>query len=520
MDFSKLCACCFNNKNPGKICPHCRWQEGSPPDSPSFLPPRTILHGKYILGKVLGQGGFGITYLAMDIDLGIKLAIKEFFPREFASRSGGEFSVSVFSGSARTYFEEGLNKFLEEAKTLARLEGHPNIVSVRDFFRENGTAYLVMNFLDGSTLKEYLLTRSSRLDFQAAMQIILPVMEALKEIHRHGILHRDISPENIFITEKGLVKILDFGAARQVIGEHSKSLSIILKPGYAPEEQYRSKGRQGPWTDIYALSATIYRMLCGETPPEALDRINGEVLLPPSALGVQIPSACEAALLKGLEVRGENRFQNVAEFQAALLAGITSSKRYLDSSVPGSKSEHLVPSPSSESNSNQAPWYSRSKILVISLAISICLAIISAGVYFYFEDNNASSPSQSALSTSYTNASLSSNQTTSVPVGQAPEKVVRDFYDYMTARNYQAVSSLLGGEMLAHYSSQAFSLDDLSITGYKIIENLPLSSSQARISVEATFVDSAKNSFKVTDVFLVENQGGRWVIVQLMDEKY
>ncbi len=518
MDLSKLCAYCFSNKLPGAVCPHCHWQEGLSTASPSYLPPQTILHGKYLLGRVLGQGGFGITYLALDLDLGIKLAIKEYFPREFANRNSGEFSVSIFSGDARSYFQEGLDKFLEEAKTLARLEGHPNIVSVRDFFRENGTAYFVMNYLDGSTLKEYLAKRSAPLDFNSAMQIILPLMDALKEIHSHGILHRDISPDNIFITDKGVVKILDFGAARQVMSGHSKSLSIILKPGYAPEEQYRSKGNQGPWTDIYALSATVYKMLTGKTPPESLDRINGELLVPPSQLGVQLPEQYEAALLKGLAVKAENRYQNIQEYRAALTSAstipiISPEIQTPEPAVrqPPPASLSIAPVPKAQIYNPPDP--SKNNSLIIGLASLLCLMVIAVGIYFYLEED-------SPKSTPSVSISSKNNQPSPSAPGQSPEKVVRDFYDNMSAKNYPAISSLLGGEMLAHYSSEAFSLDDLSITSYRIIENQPLSTNQARVSVEANFVDSLHNSYKVTDVFLLENQNGRWLIVQLMDEKY
>lgn len=322
MDPKNLCLACMYDKGENQICPVCGWDENREFPVGQNLPPGTILQNKYLIGRVLGQGGFGITYLAWDMDLNIKLAIKEYLPRDFATRSLGETEVSLYTGDSSRFFEEGREKFLEEARTLARFEEHPNIVSVRDFFRENKTAYFAMSYIEGVTIKEYLKKApDNQLDFSTALAIMMPVMDALAEVHSAGILHRDISPDNIFITDKGVVKLLDFGAARQALGEHSKSLSVVLKPGYAPEEQYRSKGNQGPWTDIYAVGATIYRMITGRVPPESLDRLAREELIPPSQLGVVLPPAGEAALLKALAVLANDRFHNIREFQQALSAG-------------------------------------------------------------------------------------------------------------------------------------------------------------------------------------------------------
>ncbi len=318
MDIKNLCLGCMADKGESERCPYCGWSDADSIDTGQHIPPGTILQGKYLLGRVLGQGGFGITYLAWDLDLNIKLAIKEYLPRDFATRTLGETAVSVYPGDASGFFEEGREKFLEEARTLARFEEHPNIVSVRDFFRENQTAYFVMNYIEGVTLKEYVKQHGDKVDFTTALSVMLPVMDALAEVHDQNILHRDISPDNIFITEKGIVKLLDFGAARQAIGEHSKSLSVILKPGYAPEEQYRSRGNQGPWTDVYATAATFYRVLCGQVPPDSLDRMAGEELIAPSQMGVIIPPESEAALLKALSINAAARFQNMREFQQAL----------------------------------------------------------------------------------------------------------------------------------------------------------------------------------------------------------
>ncbi|WP_078410206.1 protein kinase domain-containing protein [Priestia abyssalis] len=318
-DFSHLCFGCMENKGEAQVCPFCGWVEGTPAEAPQHLRPGTVLHEKYVLGRVLGHGGFGITYLAWDLNLDMKLAIKEYMPRDFATRSPEHTAVSVFTGQLESHFEHGLKKFLDEAKTLAQFNAHPGIVGVRDFFRENGTAYLVMYYLEGIDFKQYLEMQGGKIPFGTALKIMIPVMDALREVHGTGTLHRDISPDNIYITAEGQVKVLDFGAARHAMNEFSKSISVILKPGYAPEEQYRSKGKQGPWTDVYAAAATFYRAIVGHVPPESLDRLEEDTIERPSKLGADIPPEAEAALMKALAVKQTDRYQIIGEFQQALL---------------------------------------------------------------------------------------------------------------------------------------------------------------------------------------------------------
>ncbi len=311
----------MQEKGQAEVCPFCGYREGTPPQAPHYLAPGTVLAGKYLVGRGLGHGGFGTTYIARDQVLGVKLAIKEYLPQDCASRAPGSNLVVPFSGEGAKRFADGLESFLQEARTLARFDGSPNIVGVRDFFTENGTAYLVMNYLEGITLKQYLVRSGGKpVPFNKMLGILLPVMDALKTVHDAGLLHRDISPDNIFLTTSGQVTLIDFGAARQSMSVQ-QSMSVILKPGYAPEEQYRSHGHQGPWTDIYALGATMYRTLTGKIPPEALERLTHECLLPPSRLGVSLPADAEAAILRAMAVRAEERFQSIGDFRAALLSG-------------------------------------------------------------------------------------------------------------------------------------------------------------------------------------------------------
>jgi serine/threonine protein kinase/Flp pilus assembly protein TadD len=312
-----------------------------------YLPQGTILHNRYVIESLLGHGGFGITYAAHDQVLKVRVAVKEYLPRQLATRGEGQTQVSVYSGEARQQYDYGLRKFMEEAQSVARFAHHPNVVSARDYFAANGTAYMVMEYVEGVTLKEYLGKKGGRISFEEARGIMMPVMDALREVHQAGMLHRDISPDNIYITTSAQVKILDFGAARYYTGEQSKSLSVILKSGYAPEEQYRSSGKQGAWTDVYAVGATLYKALTGKTPPDALDRLAEDTLTPPSRLGVAISPEAEQALLQALAVNAGRRLQSMGEFQQALLGNVTMTMGFQSAAGP------LQPAP--ESSFTPAP---------------------------------------------------------------------------------------------------------------------------------------------------------------------
>ena len=314
-----LCPACGAEGWDGSVCSRCGASPGKP--HPSRLSPGTLLQGRYRIGSVLGQGGFGITYLAWDRSLELKLAVKEYFPLGLAAREPGGPGVVPPAGEEGEAYQEGMERFLEEARTLARFEGVRGVVSVRDSFRAHGTAYMVMTYLEGRTLKAHLEERGGRIPLEEALELLDPVMEALEEVHREGWLHRDVSPDNILVPRKGTVTLLDFGAARSALRRTSRSLSVILKPGYAPEEQYRSRGEQGPWSDVYGLAATLYRCLVGQAPPDALDRLHEDTLVPPSRLGIPLPPSLEAALLRGLAVRAPDRYPGVEPFRTALREG-------------------------------------------------------------------------------------------------------------------------------------------------------------------------------------------------------
>jgi len=314
-----LCMCCMSIKNSNGICQNCGFDENNYQLSPHHLPVRTILNGKYLVGRVLGEGGFGITYLGWDLNLDLKIAIKEFYPTGFVMRENTTTNtVTSFTGEKNQFFQSGREKFVGEAKSLAKFYSLPGIVSIKDFFLENGTAYIVMEYVDGLTFKQYLASMGGKIPAAQMFEMMKPLMKSLSEIHTAGIIHRDISPDNIMLTKEGNIKLLDFGAARDFANSGNKSLSVMLKPGYAPEEQYRSKGVQGPWTDIYALCATIYKAITGVTPDESSERIRHDELKKPSELGIAIILQQEAVLMKGIAVLQEERFQNINDLYNAL----------------------------------------------------------------------------------------------------------------------------------------------------------------------------------------------------------
>ncbi len=287
---------------------------------PLALPVNTVLAGQYIIQGVLGQGGFGITYKAQDRMNGRTVAVKEFFPDSMATRVPGQTQITTYTGERGENFAYGKQCFLQEAETLAQFIGNENIVRIYSYFEEYGTAYFVMDFIEGTSLDEFVKQHGGKLTFDEAADILVPVMDALGAVHEKGIVHRDVSPDNIYITKDGTVKLIDFGAARQSLGDKSQSLDVILKHGFAPKEQYMRRGKQGPYTDIYALGATFYYVLTGKRPPDALERADEDEIIPPSALGVKLSKAEEEAILMALSVQPTDRFQSMQAFKNAMMA--------------------------------------------------------------------------------------------------------------------------------------------------------------------------------------------------------
>lgn len=278
-----------------------------------------MLADRYVIGDILGFGGFGITYSAWDTKLDIKVAIKEYYPSNLVNRIPGRKEVEIYSKKQETEFQKGLNRFLGEAQNMAKFSGQKNIVNVYNYFQENGTAYLVMEFLDGMSLKEYTKLQGEKLPYTQVIEYTKCILSALKILHKKHIIHRDISPDNIFICKDGNVKLIDFGAARFAVEtDEAKTLSVVLKPGFAPPEQYRSKGKQGPWTDIYALGATMYRIVTGVVPEESVNRAVSDDLKEPKEYVPEIPEYFNNILMKCLAIQPELRFQNVDDLENKL----------------------------------------------------------------------------------------------------------------------------------------------------------------------------------------------------------
>ena len=274
----------------------------------------TRLIGRYTIEKVLGQGGFGITYLGIDELHEKKVAIKEFFPQGIVTRNiEYQDTVTVTFVGEKDNYEKGKERFLKEARTMAKFSKDEGIVKALDFFEINNTAYIVMEYLEGITLKQYL-RENQRIAPEDLIELLVPLIESLDEIHSQGMIHRDISPDNIMVLPDGRIKLMDFGAARDYTDFGEKSLSIVLKPGYAPPEQYQTHGVQGPWTDIYALCATMYKCITGENPPDAIERVMDDSLKKISEFGITIPPQEEAAIIKGMSVSAKDRYQDIKDF--------------------------------------------------------------------------------------------------------------------------------------------------------------------------------------------------------------
>ena len=303
------------------VCEHCGF-DGSRRNEPHQLPMGTVLMGKYVVGRVLGQGGFGITYLGWNRYLQTRVAIKEYFPSNVVNRNA-TVNTSVFCKSQQLekYFQDNRYRFMREAQTLARLQKVPQIVSIYDFFELNNTAYIVMEYLEGEDLRSHMV-RKGKLPAKETFGLLKPVMEALSRVHEAGLVHRDISPDNIMLMADGRVKLMDFGAVRHVNHpDAQKALTqgtqAIVKEGFAPLEQYSEKGSLGPWTDEYALCATVYYCLTGRVPESAPTRVLGEGTLDWNKVP-GLTAQQRQVLAKGMAIQAKDRYPSIRELMDAL----------------------------------------------------------------------------------------------------------------------------------------------------------------------------------------------------------
>lgn len=321
MNVGSICMNCMQGMlDENGRCNACGIAEHEIKTSNRHLAFRTIIKGKYLIGKVIGEGGFGITYLGYDLDLNARVAIKEYCPRDYAGRDVTDLvSVLPFDKETGEFYEAEMVKFLGEAQRLAKFRNQKGIVSVLDYFKENGTAYIVMDYIDGITLREYMKKLDTPLPLNDVLEMMHPIIRILKKVHEEGLIHRDISPDNIMLAEgKNEIYLIDFGTARSTNMADERSLSVYKKSSYTPIEQQSRHGKQGPWTDVYELCATIYYCITGKLIPESLDRVVMDDLIPPHELRIEIPAHIENVLMKGLAIKMEDRIQSMKELEDGL----------------------------------------------------------------------------------------------------------------------------------------------------------------------------------------------------------
>ena len=391
------CTGCMNmHEDNLQECPHCSYSKNKTIESYYLKPGTELFNGRYTIGNVLGRGGFGITYIAWDFITDKKVSIKEYFPSEFSSRSENSSMLSVFSGSEEECFRKGLISFINEAKKLAKLNSIDGIIKIFDCFEENNTAYIVMEYLEGESLATKL-EREHRMSPDDSINMMLPIMKSLINVHNEGIIHRDISPDNIFVCKDGTAKLLDFGAARTALSEQTKSLTVIVKSGYSPEEQYITDGNQGTWTDVYAMSATLFRMISGEKPMEAIKRrtklvregreFGGDI----TKCGVNVNKTIANAIEKALELDEYNRTQTMSDF----INELTADKKAMIADTSQKKSFVMVG-------------------IIISF---VCL--VAAIIIFFNRDNNVVSNTLKPISTETTVQTIIMPKLTDITLNEA-----------------------------------------------------------------------------------------------------
>ena len=309
------CFNCFDLNGGVESCTKCGHHRADVNRDRRALPLGTLLGNKYLIGRILGAGGFGITYLGLDVSLNRRVAIKEYIPNELASRARDGTSIICNSPNDQEPFNYGLRKFYKEGEMIAKFD-HPNIVRAYEVFESNGTAYLVMEFLEGKTLRAFLDSESCFPESKA-IEILTFVFDALRVLHDRQVVHRDIKPDNVYLTTEGRTLLLDFGGAKEIVGEHSKSMTAIFSHGYAAPEQYLGdEAKAGPWTDVYGAAALLYRVITGIKPPSALERYGDNQ--PLNWLDKLVSASTRNAVERAMKLKPEDRTGSIRTFQKEL----------------------------------------------------------------------------------------------------------------------------------------------------------------------------------------------------------
>ena len=316
MKFNRCFGC--TEVTEGYPCPKCGFDPRRVTGMEYALPLGTILTGKYLTGRVLGQGGFGITYIGWDLAMERKVAIKEYYPSGQVSRNPGTRTLTWYtSEQSRRARQNGTEIFLKEARKMSKVDSVPNVVRVRDLFQENETAYIVMDFVEGETLKARL-QKTGPMPWSRAKDIFLPAIQAMEQVHKAGLVHRDISPDNLMLTPGGKVMILDLGAAKDLSVNSGASSMQVAKGGFSPLEQYTQRGGSGPWTDVYAMAATVYYTLTGKLPPVATDRVVEDTISWEEPGLKALSAQALEALQKAMVISAKNRMQSMEELEKGL----------------------------------------------------------------------------------------------------------------------------------------------------------------------------------------------------------
>ena len=350
----------------GYPCPKCGYDLSAESRNAYTLPPQTILAGKYLVGRVLGQGGFGITYIGWDIALERKVAIKEYYPKGQVSRNPGSRRLTWYHDEqAQLARKDGMEMFLKEARKMSRVDDIPGVVRVRELFQENDTAYIVMDFVEGETLKARL-KRSGPMSWDQAKEIFRPAIRAMEQVHKAGLIHRDLSPDNLMLTKDGQVFILDLGAAKDLNVNQGASSMQVAKGGFSPYEQYTQRGGSGPWTDVYAMAATIYYTLTGKIPPIAIDRAEDDTISWDLPNLNTLPRPALEALKQAMVVSAKKRTQSMEELERGLFekAEPTPRPKPIPKATP---EEKAAPNPKPEKKTQKKGW-----MAAVVAAIVLC----------------------------------------------------------------------------------------------------------------------------------------------------
>lgn len=316
------CVGCMKPLTAEGRCAYCGLQQDKYRPIPRCLRPGMCLRDRYVLGRVLGEGSFGISYIAWDCLLDTVVAIKEYFPASLVSRHISEededTNVYIYEKRESRKYQESLKKYLREAKSLSAYYDLDGIVSVRDFFYANNTAYIVMGYVDGISVKEYV-EKNGPIEGEKFLRMLEPVIQSLAKVHQTGVLHRDISPDNMLLTRDEKLVLIDFGAARKENINMTRSMTVVFKRGFSPEEQYRTRGQQGAWTDVYALCATAYYALTGKAPDESIQRVLEDDMPSLTEMtDVDLPMRQKRAFMKGMTVDFHHRYQTMDELYQGL----------------------------------------------------------------------------------------------------------------------------------------------------------------------------------------------------------